>query len=59
MIEAASGMAVYFLIYAQNGFGMDRLINIRDTWDVEAINDLEDDYGQGSNNLMFWIVEIS
>jgi hypothetical protein len=53
MIEAASGMAVYFLIYAQNGFGMDRLINIRDTWDVEAINDLEDDYGQGSNNLMF------
>ena len=48
MIEAGAGMAVYFFIYAQSGFGLDRLINIRETWDVKAINDLEDDYGQGS-----------
>ena len=47
MIEAGAGMAVYFFIYAQSGFALDRLVNIRETWDVKAVNDLEDDYGQG------------
>lgn len=47
MIEAAAGMFVYVLIFAENGFRISRLINIRNEWESKAINDLQDDYGQG------------
>ncbi len=46
MIQASAGFFVYFVILAENGFWPSRLFGLRRAWDSEAINDLEDSYGQ-------------
>merc|ERR1719479_183015 len=46
MIQASAGFFVYFVIMAENGFLPDKLFGIRRAWDSQAINDLEDSYGQ-------------
>merc|ERR1712038_1930628 len=46
MIEASAGFFVYFVIMAENGFLPGRLFGLRRQWDSEAVNDLEDSYGQ-------------
>ena len=46
MIQASAGFFVYFVILAENGFWPSRLLGIRKEWDAQAINDLEDSYGQ-------------
>jgi hypothetical protein len=46
-MEASAGMAVYFIIFAESGFRMGRLVGIRKVWDCKDINDVQDDYGQG------------
>ncbi|XP_045626278.1 sodium/potassium-transporting ATPase subunit alpha [Procambarus clarkii] len=46
MIQAAAGFYVYFVIMAENGFLPPKLFGIRQQWDSNAINDLEDHYGQ-------------
>nr|AUG84438.1 NaKATPase [Platynereis dumerilii] len=46
MIQASGGFFVYFVIMAENGFWPRRLLGIREEWDSNAINDLQDSYGQ-------------
>merc|ERR1712029_449225 len=46
MIQASAGFFVYFVILAENGFLPGILFGIRKEWDSQAINDLEDSYGQ-------------
>merc|ERR1711923_286718 len=46
MIQASAGFFVYFVILAENGFRPMDLFGIRKEWDSQAINDLEDSYGQ-------------
>ncbi|CAL1531777.1 unnamed protein product [Lymnaea stagnalis] len=46
MIEATAGYFTYFVIMAENGFFMSRLVGIRKEWDSPGINDLQDSYGQ-------------
>eukprot|EP00095_Tigriopus_kingsejongensis_P009713 maker-scaffold115_size343722-snap-gene-2.21 protein:Tk09713 transcript:maker-scaffold115_size343722-snap-gene-2.21-mRNA-1 annotation:"sodium potassium-transporting atpase alpha chain" len=46
MIQASAGFFTYFVILAENGFLPDRLFGIRRAWDSQAVNDLEDSYGQ-------------
>merc|ERR1711953_1238929 len=46
MIQASAGFFVYFVIMAENGFWPKHLLGIRQSWDSQAINDLEDSYGQ-------------
>jgi len=46
MIQASAGFFVYFVILAENGFLPGDLFGIRKKWDSQAINDLEDSYGQ-------------
>ncbi|XP_025832038.1 sodium/potassium-transporting ATPase subunit alpha [Agrilus planipennis] len=46
MIEAAGGFFVYFMIMAEHGFLPMKLFGLREKWESEDINDLEDSYGQ-------------
>merc|ERR1712218_766126 len=46
MIQASAGFFVYFVIMGENGFHPGRLFGLRRQWDSEAVNDLEDFYGQ-------------
>ena len=46
MIQASAGFFVYLVILAENGFWPKHLLGIRRKWDSQAINDLEDSYGQ-------------
>jgi len=46
MIQASAGFFVYTVIMAENGFLPTRLLGIRREWDSQAVNDLEDSYGQ-------------
>merc|ERR1712027_207839 len=46
MIQASAGFFVYFVIMGENGFLPGRLFGLRRQWDSEAVNDLEDSYGQ-------------
>ncbi len=46
MIQASAGFFVYFVIMAENGFWPGKLFGLRRAWDSEAVNDLEDSYGQ-------------
>jgi len=46
MIQASAGFFVYFVILAENGFWPSRLLGLRRSWDSQAVNDLEDSYGQ-------------
>ncbi len=46
MIQASAGFFVYFVIMAENGFLPGHLLGLRKEWDSQAVNDLEDSYGQ-------------
>jgi sodium/potassium-transporting ATPase subunit alpha len=46
MIQASGGFFTYFVIMAENGFWPNRLLGIREEWDSQAVNDLQDSYGQ-------------
>merc|ERR1719427_691613 len=46
MIQASAGFFVYFVIMSENGFLPGKLFGIRKAWDSQAINDLQDSYGQ-------------
>merc|ERR1711936_77290 len=46
MIQASAGFFVYFVILAENGFRPSHLLGLRRAWDSQAVNDLEDSYGQ-------------
>merc|ERR1712213_95656 len=46
MIQASAGFFVYFVIMCENGFWPSTLLGIRRSWDSQAVNDLEDSYGQ-------------
>merc|ERR1712198_380518 len=46
MIQASAGFFVSFVIMAENGFWPSKLFGIRRAWDSQAVNDLEDSYGQ-------------
>jgi len=46
MIQASAGFFVYFVIMAENGFLPGKLFGIRKAWDSQAVNDLEDSFGQ-------------
>lgn len=54
MIQASSGFFVYFVIMGENGFWMTRLLGIREQWDSQAVNDLQDSYGQEWVSL--WLI---
>merc|ERR1711862_552640 len=42
----SAGFFVYFVIMCENGFWPSKLLGIRRAWDSQAVNDLEDSYGQ-------------
>ena len=46
MIQAAAGFFTYVVIMAQNGFLPQDLLNNKESWDNQLIDDLEDSYGQ-------------
>jgi len=46
MIQASAGFFTYFVIMAENGFMPLDLFGLRAAWDSNAVNDLEDYYGQ-------------
>lgn len=46
LVEAMGGFFVYFAIMAEHGFWPSRLFGLREKWDSEFINDLQDSYGQ-------------
>merc|ERR1712168_1422199 len=46
MIQASAGFFVYFVIMCENGFWPSTLLGLRREWDSQAVNDLEDSYGQ-------------
>ena len=46
MIQASAGFFTYFVIMAENGFMPLDLLGVRAEWDSNAVNDLEDYYGQ-------------
>merc|ERR1712032_980594 len=46
MIQASAGFFVYFVIMCENGFWPSHLLGLRRAWDSQAVNDLEDSYGQ-------------
>ena len=46
MIQASAGFFTYFVIMAENGFMPLDLFGLRAEWDSNAINDLQDYYGQ-------------
>ena len=45
-MQAATGFFMYFVVMAENGFFMWKLIGLREMWDSAAVNDLQDSYGQ-------------
>ncbi|GFR87926.1 sodium/potassium-transporting ATPase subunit alpha [Elysia marginata] len=45
-MQAATGFFMYFVIMAENGFFMWKLMGLRKLWDSPAVNDLMDSYGQ-------------
>lgn len=57
MIEAMGAFFTYFVVMGENGFWWDRLIGLRSEWDSQAINSLEDSYGQEwvSTHIYGWI----
>merc|ERR1719220_955444 len=46
MIQASAGFFVYFVILCENGWWPSHLLGLRRAWDSQAVNDLEDSYGQ-------------
>ena len=58
MIQASAGFFVYFVIMAENGFWPSKLLGIRRHWDSQAVNDLEDSYGQVRKELRYNVIEV-
>ncbi|CAL4121301.1 unnamed protein product, partial [Meganyctiphanes norvegica] len=46
MIQVLTGIVTYFLVMAENGFLPSDLFGIRERWDSNFVNNLEDSYGQ-------------
>ncbi|CAG2100454.1 unnamed protein product [Medioppia subpectinata] len=46
VIQAAAGFFTYFVIMAENGFLVNKLLGLRKHWDSKGENDLTDSYGQ-------------
>merc|ERR1711990_370597 len=46
MIQMLAGFFTYFVIMCENGFWPSTLLGLRRAWDSQAVNDLEDSYGQ-------------
>merc|ERR1711962_1142499 len=46
VVPASPSFFVYFVIMCENGFWPSRLLGLRRPWDSQAVNDLEDSYGQ-------------
>ncbi|XP_037383281.1 potassium-transporting ATPase alpha chain 2 [Talpa occidentalis] len=46
LMQALGGFVVYFTVYAQEGFRPSTLLHLRVKWEDDAMNDLEDSYGQ-------------
>ena len=46
IIQASAGFFVYIVVMCENGFWPSTLLGLRRCWDSNAINDLEDSYGQ-------------
>lgn len=56
MIQAAAGFFSYFIIMAENGFYGWILFGLREKWDSQAVNDLEDTYGQNWVQSFFFSI---
>lgn len=59
LVEAAGCMFVYFVIYGQFGFSPGDVIGIRNQWTNNAINNLEDSYGQEWTYAQRHLVEVT
>ncbi|CAL4059849.1 unnamed protein product, partial [Meganyctiphanes norvegica] len=46
MIQVLAGIFTYFLVMAENGFLPSDLFGIRERWDCNFVNNLEDSYGK-------------
>lgn len=46
LIQSLGAFLVYFTVYAQEGFAPSFLLNLREAWERNYVNDLEDSYGQ-------------
>ncbi|XP_075419713.1 potassium-transporting ATPase alpha chain 2-like [Tenrec ecaudatus] len=46
LMQSLGAFAIYLTVYAQEGFRPSTLIGLREAWEEDAVNDLEDDYGQ-------------
>ncbi|CAD5210637.1 unnamed protein product [Bursaphelenchus xylophilus] len=46
VIQSLAGFTTYFIVMAENGFLPKRLYQIRDTWEDQGIDDVDDSYGQ-------------
>ncbi|XP_006832120.1 PREDICTED: potassium-transporting ATPase alpha chain 2-like [Chrysochloris asiatica] len=46
LMESVGAFVVYFTVYAQEGFRPSTLIGLREEWENDNVNDLEDNYGQ-------------
>lgn len=45
-MQSLGGFLLYFTVYAQQGFRPTTLFYLRETWENDNVNDLEDNYGQ-------------
>lgn len=45
-MQSLGAFLVYFTVYAQEGFWPSALVNLREDWEQDSVNDLEDSYGQ-------------
>ncbi|XP_008590050.1 PREDICTED: potassium-transporting ATPase alpha chain 2 [Galeopterus variegatus] len=50
LMQALGAFVVYFVVYAQEGFRPGALIGLREEWEKDHVNDLEDSYGQEWTN---------
>ncbi|XP_012863353.3 potassium-transporting ATPase alpha chain 2-like [Echinops telfairi] len=46
LMQSLGAFAIYLTVYAQEGFRPSTLIGLREEWEDDDVNDLEDDYGQ-------------
>lgn len=46
LMQSLGGFLLYFTVYAQQGFRPTTLFYLRETWENDNVNDLEDNYGQ-------------
>ena len=46
VMQALGGFYVFYVVMGENGFWPMKLFGLRKYWDSQAVNDLEDSYGQ-------------